>query len=47
MGFPGGSGDKESACNIGDPGSIPGVGKSGEGNSNPLQYHCMENSMDR
>ena len=47
MGFPGGSGDKESACNIGDPGSIPGLGKSGEGNSNPLRYHCLENSMDR
>ena len=39
---------KESACNVGDLGSIPGLGKSpGEGNGNPLQYSCLENSMDR
>ena len=43
----GGSG-KESACNVGDLGSIPGSGKSpGEGNGNPLQYSCQENPMDR
>ena len=48
MGFPGGSDDKESVCNEGDPGLIPGLGRSpGEGNSNPLQYSCLENSMDR
>ena len=39
---------KESACNAGDSGLIPGSGRSpGEGNSNPLQYSCLENSMDR
>ena len=39
---------KESACSAGDPGSIPGLGRSpGEGNSNPLQYPCLENLMDR
>ena len=39
---------KESACNAGDPGSIPGLGRSpGEGNGNPLQYYCLENPMDR
>ena len=39
---------KASACNAGDLGSIPGSGRShGEGNSNPLQYPCLENSMDR
>ena len=39
---------KESACNAGDLGSIPGLGRSpGEGNGNPLQYSCLENSMDR
>ena len=39
---------KEFACNAGDPGSIPGSGRSpGEGNGNPLQYSCLENSMDR
>ena len=39
---------KESACNAGDPGSIPGLGRSpGEGNSNSLQYSCLENPMDR
>ena len=38
---------KESACNIGDPGSIPGLGISpGKGNGNPLQYTCLENPMD-
>ena len=45
--FPGGSEDKDSACSVGDPGSIPGLGRSpGEGNSNPLQYSCLENPMD-
>ena len=48
MGFPRGSDGKESACNAGDLGSIPGLGiSSGEGNSNPLQYSCLENPMDR
>ena len=43
-----GSDDKESACNAGDLGSIPGSGRSpGGGNGNPLQYSCLENSMDR
>ena len=47
LGFPGGSDGKASACNAGDPGSIPGLGRSpGEGNGNPLQYSCLENSMD-
>ena len=47
-GFPGGSDGKESACNAGDMGSIPGSGRSpGEGNGNPLQYSCLENAMDR
>ena len=47
MGFPGGSDSKVSACNAGDPGSIPESGRSpGEGNGNPLQYSCLENSMD-
>ena len=46
--FPGGSDGEESACNAGDPGSIPGWERSpGEGNGNPLQYCCLENSMDR
>ena len=37
----------ESACNVGDPGSMPGLGRSpGEGNGNPLQYSCLENSMN-
>ena len=46
--FPGGSASKESACNAGDLGSIPGSERStGEGNENPLQYSCLENSMDR
>ena len=48
MGFPGGSDGKEYACNAGDLDSIPGSGRSpGEGNGNPLQYFCLENSMDR
>ena len=39
---------KVSACNVGDLGSIPGLGRSpGEGNGNPLQYSCLENPMDR
>ena len=39
---------KESACNAGDLGSIPGSGRSpGEGNGTPLQYSCLENAMDR
>ena len=43
----GGSDSKASACNAGDPGSIPGSGRSpGEGNGNPLQYSCLENPMD-
>ena len=47
LGFPGGSAGKESACNVGDLGSIPGLGRSpGEGNSYPLQYSGLENSMD-
>ena len=46
-GFSGGSDGKASACNVGDSGSIPGLGRSpGEGNGNPLQYSCLENSMD-
>ena len=45
--FPGGSPGKESACNAGDLGSIPGLGRSpGEGKGYPLQYSCLENSMD-
>ena len=48
LGFPGGSDDKESTCSTGDLGSIPGLGRSpGEGNSYPLQYSGLENSMDR
>ena len=48
MGFPGGSDGKESACNVGDVGSIPESERSpGKGNSYPLQYSCLENSMDR
>ena len=47
VGFPGGSEVKASACNVGDPGSIPGLGRSpGEGNDNPLQYSCLWNPMD-
>ena len=48
MGFPGGSDSKISAFNVGDPGSVPGLERSpGEGNSYPLQYSGLENSMDR
>ena len=40
--------DKESACNVGDLGSVPELGRSpGERNGHPLQYSCLENSMDR
>ena len=47
-GFPGGSDSKESACNTGDLGAIPGLGRSpGVGNGNTLQYPCLENPMDR
>ena len=47
-GLPYSSDGKESAYNAGDPGSIPRSGKSpGEGNGNPLQYSCLDNSMDR
>ena len=47
MGFPAGSGSKEFTCNVGDLGSIPGLGRSPEeGNGNPLQYSCLENPMD-
>ena len=46
-GYPRGSDSKASACNAGDQGSIPGLGRSpGEGNGSPLQYSCLENSMD-
>ena len=42
LGFPGGSAGKESACNTGDPGLIPGLGRSPEeGNGNPLQHSCL------
>jgi len=45
MGFPGGSDGKESACNVGDLGSIPGLERSPRGgHGNPLQYSCLENS---
>ena len=48
MGLPGGSDGKQSACNTGDPSPIPGLGRSPEkGNSKPLQYSCLENSMNR
>ena len=48
IGFPGGSDGKESACDAGDLGLIPGFGSpSGVGNGNPLQYSCLENPMDR
>ena len=47
LGFFGGSAGKESACNVGDLGLIPGLGRSpGEGNGYPLQYSGLENSMD-
>ena len=46
-GFPGGSAGKESACNAGDLGLIPGLRRcSGEGNGKPLQYSCLQNLMD-
>ena len=46
--FSGGSDGKEFACSAGHPGSIPGLERSpGEGNNNPLQFSCLENSMDR
>ena len=45
--FSGGSDGKASAYKVGDPGSIPGLGRSSEeGNGNPLQYSCLENLMD-
>ena len=48
MGFPGGSDGKEPACNAGDPGAMPGLGRSpGEGNGSLLQYSCLENPMVR
>ena len=48
MGFPCGSDGEEFACNAGDLGSILGSGRSpGEGNGNPLQYSCLENSVDK
>ena len=47
IGLPGGSDGKKSACNAGDPGSVPQLGQSpGEGNGNPLQYSCLGNPMD-
>ena len=47
MGFPCGSACKESACNVGDLGSVPGLGRSpAEGNGYALQYSGLENSMD-
>ena len=47
IGFPGGSDGKEIACNAGDPGSIPGERYPEGENDHPLQYSCLENSMDR
>ena len=48
LGFLGGSAGKESTCNAGDSSSVPGSGSSaGEGNGKPLQYSCLESSMDR
>jgi len=45
--LPGGSDSKETACNAGDPGSIPGLGRSpGEGNANPFQYSCLGNTIN-
>ena len=47
LGFPGGSGGKESTCNVGDLGSIPGLGRSlEEGSGYPFQYSGLENSID-
>ena len=48
LGFPGGLDSKESACNVGDPGLIPGLGSfPGEGNGNPLQYSFLENPHEQ
>ena len=48
VGFPGGSDGKEFSYNAGDPGSVPGLGRSlAEGNGYPIQYSCLENSIDR
>ena len=48
VGFPGGSDGKESICNVGDQGLIPGSGRSpGGGPGNPLQYSCLENPVNR
>ena len=48
MGFPGGSDGKESVCNAGDLGSVPGLGRSpGVGNGKTLQYSCLENPMNK
>ena len=48
LGFPGATDSKESACDAGDLGLIPGLGRStGERNVNPLQYSCLENPLDR
>ena len=48
LGFPGGSEVTAPVCNAGDLGLIPGSGRfPGEGNGNPLQYSCLENTMDR
>ena len=48
VGFLGGSDSRGPACNAGDPGSIPGLGRSPrERHDNPLQYSCLENCMDR
>ena len=48
LGLPRWLGAKEAACNAGDPGLIPGTGRSpGGGHGNPLQYSCLENPMDR
>ena len=45
-GFPESSDSKESSCNVGEPGSVPGSGRSpGEGNGNPLQYSCLKNPI--
>ena len=47
-GFTDGSAGEETACNVGDTSLIPKLGRSArEGNGNPLQYSCLENSMDR
>ena len=47
LGFPGGSDGKAIVHNVGDPGLIPGLGRSpGEGNGSPLQYYCLKNPMD-